>query len=378
MKNKLNVLLVDDDPALVEMHSAFLDMQGHSIMVAEDGEKALSILDIYNDKIGVVVTDVRMPNVDGYELCAKLKSQPETENIPVIFVSALTSLDEKMKGYSVGADDYITKPVDEQVLNQKIKVLLDIREKQAELNKKASESHNVAMQAMSYSSELGQVIEFYNNVMNSSSYDSVATVCFEHLSAQGLISILKIFTPTETLDFSASKIVSPLESNVLELARDKGRFFDFGARTIMNYPHFSILVKNMPFGEEERYGRIKDMLGMLGNGLEAKISQINYESILREKNSAIVSIRNSINSIKKSFTELQDENISAIEDMNEKVQKAIMTLGLTETQETNIQNITESCLDRSNKAFYRGLSIAENLNNIDTQFLIITGNSTAG
>ena len=109
--NKLIVLLVDDDPALIEMHSALLEKNNYSCLTASDGVQAMKILNDYHHNIGVIISDITMPNMDGYEFCSGVKGNEKTRNIPVILVSALTSLEEKLKGYEAGADDYIPKPV---------------------------------------------------------------------------------------------------------------------------------------------------------------------------------------------------------------------------------------------------------------------------
>ncbi len=372
-QSKLKILLVDDDPVLIDLHSAILEKNDYSTLVAENGERAIQMLENFHENIGVVLSDVRMPGMDGYELCQWIKGNEITRNMPVIFVSALTSLEEKMQGYAAGADDYITKPVVENELCKKISVLLEIKQKQSLLNEQAAESRNMAMQAMTFSSELGQVIEFNKNVLDAADYAEIAKRYFDLVAGFNLVSILKIYAPGQVMNMSDSGIVSPLEVNVLELARDKGRFFDFGARTIVNYSTFSLLVKNMPLGDETKYGRIKDILAMLGNGLEAKIHQLNNEMIIEQKYSMIVSMKESIKNIETLFSDMQKDNISAIEDMNEQVREAILVMGLTEDQGEDIQQITKTCLERSNKAFYKGVDIEYNLKNIYQQFNVAIG-----
>lgn len=371
--SNLRILLVDDDPVLTELHSALLENNDYSVLVAEDGMRAMRILENYHDNIGVVVSDINMPNMDGYELCASLKNDDKTRDIPVIFVSGLTGLEEKLKGYAVGADDYITKPVNEEELCKKIGVLLDIKEKQNLLSRQTAESQSMALQIMTFSSELGQVLEFYKHMLNAGNYEEVAGRCFELVKGFDLISIMQIHTPQQVLNLSENGIVSPLEANVIELARDKGRFFDFGARTIINYSTFSLLIKNMPLHDPEKYGRIKDILSMLGNGLETKIYQLNNEDLARRRYSIVLSIQESIKNIEGLFSDLQKDNITAIEDMNEQVHAVSAQLGLTEEQENGIQHMTQTCLERSNKAFYKGVGIENDLKHIYQQFNYIIG-----
>lgn len=72
-RSNLKILLVDDDPALIEMHSALLEYNDYSVLVAEDGEQALTILEGHYESIGVVVSDITMPNMNGYDLCSRIK-----------------------------------------------------------------------------------------------------------------------------------------------------------------------------------------------------------------------------------------------------------------------------------------------------------------
>lgn len=348
--SNMKILLVDDDPVLTEMHGALLENNDYSVLMAEDGDRAMLMLENYYSNIGVIVSDINMPKMDGYELCKKIKNNEKTKNIPLIFVSALTGLEEKMKGYAVGADDYIPKPVNEAELARKIAVLLDIRHKQDDLSREVAESHKLAMDAMTFSSEQARVIDFYKNVMKASEFESVAEALFKLLSELNLLSVLQIRTPVNMLNLSENGIVSPLESNVIELAREKGRFWDFGARTIVNYPTFSILIKNMPLDDTEKYSRMKEYLEMVGNGLEAKFHYLNSQVVAREQDSLIESLTKSLSNIENQLIEMQSESKAAIDDVNSRFGEDIISLGLTVGQENDIKNAFNKCLDRLSKS----------------------------
>jgi len=370
---KYKIILVDDDPVMLDLHSAYLESSDYDILFANNGIEALKIINEHAEHIGVVVSDVSMPEMDGYELCQCLKEDTRTSHFPVIFVSALSSLAEKLKGYSVGGDDYIIKPVEEIELLEKTKTLIARQIQIAELNKTVKETRNVALQAMTFSSELGQVIEFYKIMLSTHSHEELAQCLFDIAECFELICTLQIHTPTKILNLCDNGIVSPLEENVIEMARKTDRFFDFGARTIINYDDFSLLIKNMPVFEHEKYGRIKDIFGMLANGLEAKIKQLNSNILAEKKQEVIESIQDSLGSIEKSFGDVQKENMIAIEDMNDDISEAIMVLNLLEYQEDNIKRIVMRCLKRVNKSFYTAISIRENLTNINDKFHSVLG-----
>jgi two-component system sensor histidine kinase ChiS len=102
------ILLVDDNTTNLQVLRGTLDGQGYRFLVAKNGESALSIA----KKAGpsLILLDIMMPGIDGFEVCRRLKAAPETREIPVIFLSALDDTEDKVKGLALGAVDYVSKP----------------------------------------------------------------------------------------------------------------------------------------------------------------------------------------------------------------------------------------------------------------------------
>ena len=362
--NDYKILIVDDDSVLLKVHSLYFEQCDMPVVTAEDGKSALEIIKKNPDEFGLIVSDILMPVMDGYELCEKLKADNSTADIPVIFISALSDLNEKLIGYKAGADDYIHKPVDGKEIIEKAKVLIEKRKKQLSLSGIVNSSREMAMTALSFSSELGEVINFYKNILESKDYDEVCGHVTAIFKLYGLAFSLQIYTPDNVVYLSSAGDINPLENEIIELARGEGRYFDFGSRTIMNFKTFALLIKNMPTDDDDRYGRIKDQLAMIGNGLEAKILQLNNDVLIHKKDEIVLSIKDSLENITKSFSEVQSESIAAIEDMNDDIREKLMVLGLMEYQEEDIQAIVKNCLNKSNEAFYKGISIQEELESI--------------
>ena len=103
-----SILLVDDNPTNLQVLFQTLDGVGCKLLVAKNGEMALTIAD--KARPDLILLDIMMPGIDGYEVCRQLKSVPATTDIPVIFLSALGDTEDKVKGLQLGAVDYITKP----------------------------------------------------------------------------------------------------------------------------------------------------------------------------------------------------------------------------------------------------------------------------
>ena len=102
------ILLVDDNPTNLQLLFETLDGRGYKLLIAKDGKAALSIA--RKALPHLILLDIMMPEIDGYEVCRQLKADPATEEIPVIFLSALTDTKDKVQGLDLGAVDYVTKP----------------------------------------------------------------------------------------------------------------------------------------------------------------------------------------------------------------------------------------------------------------------------
>jgi adenylate cyclase len=119
------ILVVDDNPDNLDLLFFFLSDADFKVEVATNGKSALQMID--ESQPDLILLDVMMPGIDGFEICRRLKANESSKDIPVIFMTALSETEDKVKGFSVGAVDYITKPVQEEVLKARITTHLTIR-----------------------------------------------------------------------------------------------------------------------------------------------------------------------------------------------------------------------------------------------------------
>lgn len=115
---KSKILVVDDNAYLVDILSFSLEMENYEVFKAYDGEEALKI--IIDNPPDLILADIMMPKMDGFELCKKTKETPKTKDIPFLFLTAKGKLDDQLKGFSLGGDDYIVKPFNLNDLLKKI------------------------------------------------------------------------------------------------------------------------------------------------------------------------------------------------------------------------------------------------------------------
>ena len=114
-----NILVVEDEKNMQEIIAEYMQRGGHTCFTADDGVDALMILK--NNPMDLMILDVMMPHLDGFSVC---KMAREMSNLPIIILTAKSEEEDKLKGYKLGADDYITKPFSPKVLLAKVGALL--------------------------------------------------------------------------------------------------------------------------------------------------------------------------------------------------------------------------------------------------------------
>jgi len=127
------ILVVDDNPQNLELLVAYLDTLGCQVATAVDGLDALD--KVASEKIDLILLDIMMPRMSGFEVCRKLKANPATRNIPIIMVTALNELSDIERGVESGTDDFITKPVNRLELTTRVRSLLRVSHLKDELDR---------------------------------------------------------------------------------------------------------------------------------------------------------------------------------------------------------------------------------------------------
>lgn len=137
--NQLNaeILVVDDTVASLELLSELLTQAGYNVRPAQDGRMALRSANARQPEL--ILLDVRMPNMDGFEVCRRLKSEAKTRDIPVIFLSALSDTPDKVTGFEAGAVDYIAKPYQPEEVLARVRTHIELQRLRFDLEKRVTE-----------------------------------------------------------------------------------------------------------------------------------------------------------------------------------------------------------------------------------------------
>ena len=129
---RATLLAVDDDAIILDMYRAILE-DGYNLHLISSATEALKFLDSH-PRVDLILLDIMMPGTDGYETCRRIRADPLFSDVKVILVSAKMMLEDKLRGYEIGADDYITKPFEASELLAKVKVFLRLKTAE-EINK---------------------------------------------------------------------------------------------------------------------------------------------------------------------------------------------------------------------------------------------------
>lgn len=268
------ILIVDDSHIELNLMTEAL-ANSYRIKAATNGPKALALAE-QNDPPDVVLLDLCMAGMDGFETCRRLKLNPLTRDAVVIFVSGQDTLEDKLRGYSLGAHDFLVKPVDLEILQKKVELAVQSRRTAADLLEQKQRATQTAMIAISSAGDLSVVIDFMRQSFSLMHPEAVAKLLAESVERYGFDSTLQVRTTQSTFHISNHGTPSPLEIDMINRMRDRGRMQERSRTLIINFPTCSLLVKNLP-EDENVIGRMRDSLCLLLEGADARIKSMELE-----------------------------------------------------------------------------------------------------
>ncbi len=163
------ILIVDDTPNNLQVLFSYLETAGFEVLLAEDGESAIQIAQTQNPDL--ILLDVLMPNIDGFATCSRLKSQPSTKDIPVIFLTALSETVNKVQGFKLGGVDYITKPTEQEEVLARIQTHLRVQKMARALATKNEE----LQQALDFEALIRRITDKVRDSLDEASCLNIAT-----------------------------------------------------------------------------------------------------------------------------------------------------------------------------------------------------------
>ncbi|MBL7002621.1 MAG: response regulator [Gammaproteobacteria bacterium] len=345
----LDVLVIDDDPVARKIVSRDLKDEPIKLRFGVNGESGLK--SAFEKTPDIILLDVEMPDINGYEVCSQLRSDPLTVHVPIIFVSSHSTQRERMLGYEVGGNDYLVKPFNNADLIVKIRVMARYRDEQKELRKQYDIAQQTAFAAMTVSSELGLVMQYVEKSYSLGSFNELSEGLFDVTDKLGINCSLMVINEDDNLWFASDGSLSPLEKELIINSDRASRFVDFGKRTIINYSHTSIFVRDMPLDNIERYGVIKDLLPAMLAVVNAKVNSLTSELTLEKQNQALIKsfsgIKSSTYYLAKDIINNQEKSEKLLADMINELTFDFLKMGLEEDQEAYIVERLESSVNEA-------------------------------
>lgn len=159
MSKEKSILIVDDNKLNIQILSDILKSESYRIALARSGKMALEFVEM--KKPDLILLDIMMPEMDGFEVCRRLKSSSETKNIPIIFISGLDKSEDIVKGFEAGAVDYIVKPFQKEVVLARVNTHLKLSETERKL-KKTNQELKTLLNEVEYLSFHDEMTGLYN------------------------------------------------------------------------------------------------------------------------------------------------------------------------------------------------------------------------
>lgn len=280
MDTRPTILLVEDDDFAAEFAMELLSAD-YAVHRFDNGRSALDAFSTLEPDL--VLLDVSMPGLSGYDVCRMLRTDLAVVDLPIIFLSGKVSKEDRLTGYEVGGDDYLTKPVVAEELLSKIRLAINQHAEHQRLKSDVSNAVSTAMTAMTSAAELGEVLKFVRRSFNCPDYISLCREMMDTINSLGLEASIQIRGKNEVVSRTADGPCSPLEESVLNNMSTQGRVFEFGSRMSFSFDHITIIAKNMPRNDQELNGRMKDSLALLAEGADARVISLDKQVVLAKK-----------------------------------------------------------------------------------------------
>ncbi len=367
MIEKSCILGVDDDAINQLVLKEFLG-DAYDISLCSDG---LECLDYLEKKIpDVILMDVSMPGLSGLETCERLRKIPNCAELPVIFVSALASKEDKMAGYQAGGDDYLTKPFEEEELKSKIDLLLAKKERSHQLKESSENAFKTAMLSMENAGELGVIIEFLTKTHQAKTPTELAKLTVETIEKYGHQGSVLLTISDQTFFVSSDGEDNSVEQKVMEKAKDKGRIIEYGSKLIFNGVNVSLLARNMVFGDD-RIGRLRDHLAIILDGLETSLDNMSINDQLDHSLEVNKIVKRQtislLEELKQSHKDQQIESATIFSKLHGGMETIYHQLGLSDEQEKQLNDLVLQADSGMSHLFEFGQYLDEKFKRIITE-----------
>jgi len=344
------ICYLDDDETNLQLVISSLEQQFYVETLSE----SLGALEkIRAIKPELVILDVNMPDINGYEMCRLIRQDSDLSGLPVVFLTCLTTLSDRLEGYDAGGDAYLGKPFKIAELTSVIHVHLHRRHQLDVIQEQMLSAQDMAMTMMKTQSELGEVVQFSRNVSRANNIEAFTSTLFDTLARFGLESSIQINLLSGALHRrSDAGALTGMEQELFELSSGAGRITSFGNKCIYTSKHLVLLVKNVPLEDIELAGRLRDHLAIVVDSADVSLRLIEQDLQLKQKKievsgTSLNTINNEFDSILDRLKQMDSQAKQAFESLSLNIEMSFLYLGLTEQQEGQLLTLVKESREKA-------------------------------
>ena len=366
IEERPKVLVVDDEPFNLEIMQEILE-EDYDVSYVKSGAECMELVGKLMPD--VVLLDVNMPGMSGYEVCQQIKENTKTTDIPITFVSALDTLAERLAGYEVGGDDYICKPFEASELLSKVTIAVKYKKEKENLRIDAERAMEKAVSAMRGTDDSAVVVDFLRASLDCDNIDKLADLALYTIGTMGLRSSVQIRNGEHIVHKSSDGSVNQLERTVVKKMSKEDSVVDLGVRTVFNNDHVSVLVKNMSFNDDNQREAIKNKISLIAEILEMRVTSFvqaspvnsaatatkagaNFDRQTRELTHMMAKVEQTLKSIGPQYLKI-------LTTLSFNLETAFSSLELTEDQEQAILKVVEDGVSEAHAIQASGENVSE-------------------
>jgi DNA-binding response OmpR family regulator len=367
MSHDFTLFIVDDaESARIMLESAFAQKcRVKSFKTAED---CLAHLHRDGAAPNLFLLDVDLPGMDGYTLCREIKELPGLVNIPVIFISTLDNIGSRLQGYDAGGIDYVVKPYSLAELKQKVWAFRRQSSERLLLNDKMIEAETLSGLLLANLDEYAVLIKFLRALNDCSTPRHLLDALFDLLRAYRLQSAIQLRLPGLEMTVGEDGDNQPIEVAVFNNVRQMDRIFEFKKRAVYNFEHISILINNVPEGDPDLCGRIRDNVAIAAECANAKLQTLEAraENVLAKGTAGglLSALQSTVQDFDHKYAQARYSGTSVTQDLLDELTAAFASLGLSDEQENGIENIVRTKTENLAEIYDFSGETQETLNDI--------------
>ena len=340
MDTNNNIFIVDDDDTTRLLLETMLGSK-YEVETFGSAEACLDRLEKVTPRL--LLLDVGLPEMDGYDLCRVIKKRSEMQHVPVVFVSGRDDPNDILAGYGAGGEDYIVKPFDIVVLHHKIENLRRIEQAKEELQEQAKSSDEITALVMANLDEYAVLIKFLRSLNDCDTAHSLLDSLFSLLRGYHLDGAAQVRLPDLELTVNESGESSPLEVAVINHVRSMDRILEFKMRCAFNYQYLTILINNMPLHDPDLCGRIRDnviiAVECANAKLQAQLAKAENTHSRTTAASLLDTLQTVVMDFDREYRQARYRGSSLTQGLLDELATAFASLGLSDEQEVRIDGI---------------------------------------